>query len=498
MNKYKFITTTIIGIIAVAAWGLTQTPFMSSVLAQAAGGDEHAGHDHPATTAPDEDVGQDHDKTLKRALDSHADHDDEEAGDHDGHDDHDDEKAAGHDDHAGHDDDEEGVIRINAATMKEYGIVVQAAAPGVLDQMLRLPGEVVFNADQIAHVAPSVSGIVQAVNHSVGDRVKAGDVMAVFSSREFGAARSEYVAALARLALAQENLSAKKDLYASRIALAEENLARDERLLEGRVGTERQVLEARQVLREVRIGFDLEMLETQQTIRESQINMNQAENALHALGQSEAETKALVDLPDTALSEYEMRAPLDGIVIARELTRGEVVSEQPEEVPFIIADLSSVWVNLTVYQRDLMRIRPGMRVQIEVGHGIPNAAGTIAFVSPALDEATRTATARIVLDNPDGLWRPGMFVKGIITTDNYRSSLVLPRSALQEIEGRIAVFVQTEDGFEVRPVQIGRETDSAVEVAAGLKPGERVVVRNGFALKAEMSRGTLEHAGHAH
>ncbi|MAX26012.1 MAG: hypothetical protein CMJ19_16060 [Phycisphaeraceae bacterium] len=495
MNKYTLIT---IAIAAVTALALTQTTFPSFVFAQAADHDEHAGHDHPATAAPNEDTGQDHDTALKRTLENHADHDDEEASGHDDHNDHGGGEADSHDDHAGHDDEEEGAIRIDSATMKEYGIVVHEAGPGSLEQTLRLPGEVVFNADRIAHVAPSVSGIVQAVNHSVGDRVDAGEVMAVLSSRDLAAARSEYVAALARLTLAQENLSAKKDLYASRIVLAEENLARDERLLEGRVGTERQVLEARQTLREIRIGFDLEMLEVQQTIKEAQISMNQAESALHALGQSEAETKALVDLPDTALGEYEMRAPLDGIVIARELTHGEVVSEQPGEVPFIIADLSSVWVNLTVYQRDLIHVRAGMRVQIEVGHGIPDASGTIAFVSPALDEATRTATARIVLDNPDGLWRPGMFIKGIITTDTYQSALVLPRSALQEIEGRVAVFVQTEDGFEVRPVQIGRETDAAVEVAAGLKPGERVVVRNGFALKAEMSRGTLEHAGHAH
>jgi len=151
-----------------------------------------------------------------------------------------------------------------------------------------------------------------------------------------------------------------------------------------------------------------------------------------------------------------------------------------------------------VYQRDLARVGAGMPVRIVFGHGISDATGLISFVSPSLDERTRTATARIVLDNPAGLWRPGMFVTGHISTTTSPTALVLPRSALQDIEGQSAVFVEHEGAFEVRPVQIGRETEAAVEITAGLKPGERVVVRNGFTLKAEMNRGALEHAGHAH
>jgi cobalt-zinc-cadmium efflux system membrane fusion protein len=346
--------------------------------------------------------------------------------------------------------------------MAEFGIVVQPVGRGTLDQSTRLTGEVAFNADRIAHVSPSVPGIVQSVSQSVGDAVEAGDVMAVLSSRELASARSDYLAASARL------------------ALAEESLGRDERLLADRIGTERQVLEARQAVRETRIAVNL------------------AEQNLHALGQDHDDIEGLADAEDTGLSTYELKAPLTGVVIARELTRGEVVSDEPAETPFVVADLSSVWVNLAVYQRDLAAVRRGTTVRIAFGPGIPDATGTIAFISPSLDEHTRTATARVVLDNPEGVWRPGMFVTAQATTASTRAGLVLPRSAIQKLDGQTIVFVQHDGVFEPRPVEIGRQTEAFFEILSGLEPGERVVTQNGFALKAELNREALEHAGHAH
>jgi len=360
-----------------------------------------------------------------------------------------------HDDHGGHDDHEEEAVQFDAETLKEFGIVLKTAGPGFIGETVRLPGEVVFNADRVAHVTPSISGVVREVKHSVGDRVKAGDVMATLSSRGLAAIRSEYLASRARLNLAKESLS------------------RDEKLLEQRIGTERQVLE------------------TRQAVREGEIALNLAEQDLYALGQSKAEVAALTKAAGTALSTYELRAPLDGMVIAREATRGEVISQEPEEPPFIVADVSSVWVNLTVYQRDLIAVKPGMSVRIEFGHGIPEAEGQIAFVSPSLDETTRTATARVVLENKKGLWRPGLFVTGTVTAGEESAAVVIPRSALQEIEGKAAVFIQDEDGFEPRLVVLGREGKDTVEIVKGLKAGERFVSENGFAVKAEMNKASF-------
>ncbi len=437
MNKrHTFsITTAIIGLLVAATFGVMQLAYLPSALAQE---DGHAGHDHAAEAPPKKD--------------DHASHGDEAAHADDG---------EGHEGHEGHDEHEGEAVRFDAATLEEFGIVIETAAPGGIGETIRLPGEVVFNADRIAHVTPSVSGIVQKVNPSVGDRVEAGAVMAVLSSRELAAARSEYLGARDRLELERETLE------------------REERLLEDRIGTQRELLEARK------------------TVREQEIAMNLAEQNLHALGQSQEEVDALGGAADTQLSAYSLRSPLEGIVIARHLTRGEKVSALSDAAPIIVADLSSVWVNLTVYQRDLVAVKPGMDVRIDFGHGIPSASGKISFVSPSLDETTRTATARIVLDNEKGLWRPGLFVTGMVTSGDETAAVVVPKTALQEVEGETAVFIQDEDGFEPRPVVLGRSGKDTVEIVRGLKAGERFVSQNGFAVKAEMEKASFGD-GHNH
>lgn len=431
MNKQHSVSITIMGLLAVATLGVTQLTLPPAALAQE---DNHGGHDHEAQSTP-----------KKSTVDAHAGHD------------HGDEGGG----HGGHDEHGEEAVRFDAETLKEFGIVIDEASSGAIGETIRLPGEVVFNADRVAHVTPSVAGIIQEVYQSVGDRVEAGEVMVVLSSRELAAARSEYLGAKARLSLEQETLS------------------RQERLLKDRIGTESELLEARK------------------GVREEEIALNLAEQNLHALGQTQGEVDALDESAEIVLSKYELRAPLGGLVIAREATRGEVISEQLEEPPFIVADISSVWVNLTVYQRDLASVKPGMSVRIEFGHGIPSASGKISFVSPSLDETTRTATARIVLENPQGQWRPGLFVTGMVTGGEESASVVVPRSALQEVEGKPAVFIQDEDGFEMRAVVLGRTGKDTVEIVEGLKAGERYVSENGFAVKAELNKASFGD-GHNH
>lgn len=416
------------GLPALGSIGVIQTPSLAL-----AAEDEHAGHGHGSQEQED-----------------HSGHGHNESG-------HDDER--GHEDEHGHED--EGVIKIDRKVMDEFVITVHEAGPGTLGRTIQVPGEVVFNADLIAHVTPSVAGVVQQVNKSVSDRVQAGDVMAVLNSREFAGARSDYLAAEARLGLVQDNLT------------------RDERLFEDKIGTERQVNESRQA------------------VREAQITLNLAEQNLHALGLTDDEVRAVLEAKDTSLSRYELRAPIGGVVIAREMARGEVVSVQPEESPFIIADLSSVWVNLTIYQRDLASVGAGLPVRIEFGHGIPDASGEIAWVSPALDEDTRTATARIVLDNRSGQWRPGLFVTAHIAIEKATAAVVVPRTALQIVEGKTVVFVQTTKGYEPRQVQVGQTNATHIEIVQGLGRGDRYVSNNAFTIKAEMQKGAFGD-GHAH
>ncbi|MFO7821952.1 MAG: efflux RND transporter periplasmic adaptor subunit [Lentisphaeria bacterium] len=347
------------------------------------------------------------------------------------------------------------------AVLKEFGIKVQAAAGGRMAETIRLPGEVVYNADGVTRVSPTVAGIVKKVNISVGDDVRAGEVMAILNSREVAAARNNYLANRARLRLAQENLK------------------RDRRLLEDKIGSERAFLESRQAL------------------REAEIALQQAESTLHALGYSHEQIEQVRAIGENKFNLYSLKAPISGTVTQRHLTLGERIAPD-SPAPFVVADLSSVWVNLTVYQRDLPHVRAGQPVRIRFGHGIPETKGLIDFVSPALNESTRTAYARVVVKNPAGNWRPGMFVEGLLETGHDPARVLVPRSAIISLDEQPVIFVRTDSGFKPRPVKLGRTTEERAEILAGLNPGDRYAATNVLTLKAEYNSAALEHAGHAH
>jgi len=199
---------------------------------------------------------------------------------------------------------------------------------------------------------------------------------------------------------------------------------------------------------------------------------------------------AVIESSDS-LAPYELRTLIDGVVLTRHLTRGEAVDR--EKQAFVIADLSTVWVDLAVYQKDLGGVHVGQEVRIHAGPNGREATGTISYLTPAVDPATRTATARVVLPNPERAWLPGFFVIAH-TTGEREAPVVVPRSAIQTVEGSHAVFVEEGSGFEARPVLLGEEGDQLVEVAKGLAAGERIAVRNTFLLKAELAKGEAEHA----
>jgi cobalt-zinc-cadmium efflux system membrane fusion protein len=195
------------------------------------------------------------------------------------------------------------------------------------------------------------------------------------------------------------------------------------------------------------------------------------------------------------LVPYEVKSFINGTVIEKHMTLGEVHSE--DVAAFVIADLDTVWVNLSIYQMHLPKVAVGQKVVISTGQAAPNARGVISYVSPVVDEHTRTAAARVVLPNHQGRWRPGLFVQGRITTEKREVALLVPKSALQTMDGQTVVFVEVQESFRAQPVEIGRTNDTSAEVLSGLSPGQKYVSKGGFTLKAELSKGAFgdEH-GH--
>ncbi len=196
-----------------------------------------------------------------------------------------------------------------------------------------------------------------------------------------------------------------------------------------------------------------------------------------------------------SLAPYNVVSLIDGTVIEMHLTRGELVSDATHA--FVVADLSHVWADLNVYQKDLTRVRIGQKAIISASPAPVEAVGRISYISPVVDENTRTAIARVVLPNPGRKWRPGMFVTARVIVGSNSARVVVPKTALQRLEENTVVFVKDAEGFEPRVVHIGRENTRAVEILSGLNPGETYVSKGGFTLKAELLKGAFGE-GHGH
>ncbi len=361
-------------------------------------------------------------------------------------------------DHAGQEAGEEMVV-LTAAELDEFDIDVRTAGPGALPVEKEMPGEVRANEDRYAHVTPRVPGVVRSVRAGVGSYVRAGETMAVVDSRELADLKADYLAAVERQELARSSFE------------------REERLFRQEITSEADYLEARRELADARI------------------RTRSARQKLVALGFSDTYIEDLPQEGERSLVAYPLTAPISGRVVEKHIVPGEAIEADTDA--FEIADLSVVWVDLSVYQRDLGIVREGQEVVIDGGPGGVRTRGTISYVRPIVGEETRTAIARAVVPNPDGLLRPGQFVTGLIAVDEAEVEVAVPVTAVIDVEGTPSVFVQTDEGFEARPVEVGDRTAARVAITSGLRAGERYVAAGAFALKAELGKSEME-GGHGH
>ncbi len=363
--------------------------------------------------------------------------------------------------HAGEEEHEEGeeedIVRLVSSELEEFGVELRTAGPGEMHIEKTYPGEIRVNEDRYAHVTPRVTGVVESVRATLGQLVRAGETMAVLESRELADLKSEYLASI------------------ERVDLALANFKREERLFEKKISSEQEYLETKQALAETRIA------------------QRSAAQKLHALGLSESYIDQLPAEPEASLTRYPLAAPFDGTVIEKHITQGEALEADADA--FEVADLSSVWADFSIYQEDMGLIQEGQTVLVSSGNITDR--GTISYVRPIVGEDTRTALARVVLQNPERKWRPGMFVNGSIAIDATDVSIVIPKSALQTIDDNTVVFVQEADGFVPRPVLVGTENSDQVAIRGGLTAGEVYVASGGFALKSQLQKSEMS-AGHGH
>ena len=404
--------------------------------------DEHAGHDHAKTAnVPDEHQGHDDDQG----------HD--ESGDID---EHQDENAQ-----TGEDVNEEQAIGLTPQEIKEIGLETALAKAGTVNVNISLPGEIRINEDQMAHVVPRAEGVVTEVKKKLGDTVIAGEVIAVIESQSLADAKAGYLATVERHEMAKLSFD------------------REEKLWKEKISSEQDYLQKKQALTEAGIA------------------KRAAEQKLHAIGFDESYLKKLPGEPEQLLTRFEIKAPFKGTIIEKHIVLGELVGT--ESAVYIVADLSSVWIDLQVYPKDLKSIKKGRQVVISANSEIPNAKGIISYVGPILGAESRTALARVVLANDSGVFRPGLFITAQVAASKTQAKVVVPTSAIQSLGGKKCVFTKDAHGFEPAFVEIGLANKDQVEILSGLAVGQEYVTKGAFSLKSIIVTSTLDsHAGHGH
>ena len=350
----------------------------------------------------------------------------------------------------------EGLIKLSAEQIAALRIEVAPVGPGNLLRTVRVPGNVMMDPDRIGHVPAKVIGTVVELRKRLGDVVQKGEVVAYLESREVADAKSEFLTAGANLEL-QTTL-----------------IERERSLFEKKISAEQQFLRAENAFSLSKLRHDL------------------ARQKLSALDVDEAEIAELPKQPVANLRRYALRSPIAGRVIERRVDLGAPVGgDQQEKEIYVVADLSSVWVELVASAPDLVLLKEGDGITIE-DSAHAKATGKTIFISPMVSKETRTTRVIVSLDNADGRWRPGSFVGASIPVDRRAVSLLLPRSSVHTIDGKLTAFVQVPEGFEARAVQAGAMTEDAVEVLGGLKPGEIVAVLNTFVLKSDLGKAKAD------
>ncbi len=346
-----------------------------------------------------------------------------------------------------------GRVTFSPEALASLAIKTVTVERRLLADEIRTTAVIKPNENRLAHVSPRIPGKATEVRAVLGDLVEPGQTLTLLDSLELGEKKAAFLQARTNLEVARRNYE------------------REERLFQQRISSEKEYLEAKG------------------EFERSEAAYRAAREALRLVGLTDAEIEKITwSGKGHPLSYFPLVAPFAGTVVEKHITVGELV--EPNETPYTIADLTTVWVLLDIYEKDVGRVRIGADVRITVdAYSSETFRGTVAYLSNLLDPATRTAQARVEIDNRDGRLRPGMFATAALTlpSSTGQAALAVPKDAIQQVRGRLVAFVEEQSGtYLVRELALGKDSGSAVEVLSGLAEGEQVVTEGAFYLKSSL------------
>lgn len=360
-------------------------------------------------------------------------------------------------------------VVLDAGEQRKGHIVVASIGLEDVAATLTIPGRLTFDEDQTWHVGAIASGRIEYISARVGDAVTRDQILGRLHSHEVHEARAGYQQAQTELDRAR---SAK--------GYAQQKRDRAERLFELKAGS-RQDLETAEV----------DLRNAQAAIERAQSELEK-ELAHLSIFRIPIDEPSAVGAQNDEADDIPIPAPAAGLVLERKATIGSVV-DSGEEL-FVITNNSSLWMIAAANEADLSKVHPGQAVRIEV-RAYPDRefTGRILKLGEQLDPATRTLQIRISVPNPQGLLKPEMYATASVQEFRRRTALVVPEEAIQDIDGVATVFVRDSgNGFHARTVEPGPHVGGAIEIVEGLRPGEAVVIKGGFALKSQLLKARIQ------
>ncbi len=339
---------------------------------------------------------------------------------------------------------DEDLIKLSNTEIQQSGVTIAKVTKQPIQDQLSFTANILANQNKLAHVTPRIEGKLSKVIANLGDHVKTGQTLAEIDSIQMGEARAQF-------------RSSKTDL-----ALAQANFDRISKLYEDKVVPQKQFIE-------------------------SQSALERAKSALYA---DSERLRMYGGLGQPSGSTYVLKAPFNGIVIEKNAVIGELAN--PADSIFTIADMSTVWIDADVPERDLQYLEVGKTASVTVT-AYPDEVftGKVSYLSSVVDKTTRTVKARIELPNADQKLRIDMFAKVVLNHSGTKEVLVAPNTSVVMVQGIPNVYVSVEGGFKARAVELGARYNEYVEIKTGLTEDESIVQTGVYALKARQLKSQI-------
>lgn len=348
---------------------------------------------------------------------------------------------------------EEGEIQLTSQQMVEQGLKVAVASTGLVEDLTTLPGKLVVNTDQQAHISPNFSGHVEQVNVALGQSVQKGQTLAVLSVPEL-------IDQQANLRMAQVNLD-----------LARKDYQREQQLWS-------QGISAKQDYQRAESAY-----------RQAQITVQSSQARLNALGVSGNNN-----------GRFLIRAPISGVISQKDIVVGENVKLADQL--FVIEQLKDLWLEFNLPNQFSGQLQPGQTIAFKSNGSEQSYIAVIQSLSPQADVQTGRLVVRAKLNVQADELRPNVLVNVLISEPSAKTTLRIQKSALQQIEGEDSIFIveSQEKGqvhLKVQHVVLGKVSSDGewLEVISGLSEGQKYISQGSFLLKSELEK---DEAGHEH